>query len=178
MAVVTEKGRAMPNIAPMYTDANCKAAYELDWSVAVFWTSEPPSDATWLAALRDATESDGVRVLEHRAPSACVSQFLLSTRPEIAPPAIARSIKGRLQYLVRRKLPNAFHRNYGLRSLGNTRSEVVDGYIRKQTTHHRMADSRVQARFETLHIEGDYGALTAPRTRGTRSFATTCTSSW
>lgn len=128
------------------------------------------ANADWLTALREVAEGDGVRVLEHRAPTERVSQFLLSTRPETAPPAIARCVKGRLQYLVRKSMPKAFHRNYGLRSLGSTRSDAVKGYILKQTSHHRMADRRVQAQIEALQINGDYRSLTTPRTSGHAQF--------
>lgn len=160
----------MPAVAPIYTAENCKAAYELDWSLAVFWTAAPPADETWLAALREMTEGDGVRLLEHRMPRARVSQFLISTRPETAPSAVARSVKGRLQYLVREKLPKAFQRNYGFRSLGSVRSEVVREYIRKQTMRHRMADPRVQQRFESLAISGSHDALCRPRTNAHAQF--------
>ena len=67
-------------------------------------------------------------------------------------------------------MPKAFHRNYGLRSLGSTRSVMVEGYIQKQTSHYRMADRRVQAQIEALQIKGDYRSLTAPRTSGHAQF--------
>ena len=150
--------------APIYTAAHCKSAYQLNWSLAVFWLSSPPPESAWFDELRAATEADGVRVLEHYSPRERVSQFLISTRPETAPPAAARSVKGRLQYVVRKKLPKAFHRNYGLRSLGSVNCKIVQKYIESQTAHHRMADARVQAAIEALQITGEYGPLTAPRT--------------
>ncbi|HJT33522.1 MAG TPA: transposase [Pirellulales bacterium] len=130
----------------------------------MFWLSAPPPESAWLDELRAATEADGVRVLEHFSPRAGVSQFLISTRPETAPPAAVRSIKGRLQHLVRKRLPKAFHRNYGLRSLGSVNCDTVRQYIEAQTAHHRMADARVQAGIEELEIRGEYDRLTAPRT--------------
>jgi hypothetical protein len=36
----------------------------------------------------------------------------------VAPSQCLRSIKGRLQHLVRAALPRAFRRNYSIRSLG------------------------------------------------------------
>lgn len=154
----------MPNLAPIYRAANCNAAYQLNWSLAVFWaSSSPPPESAWLDELRVATEADGVRVLEHYTPRERVSQFLISTRPETAPPAAVRSIKGRLQHLVRKRLPKAFHRNYGLRSLGSVNCNTVRQYIESQTRRHRMADARVQASIEALRITGDYGKLATLR---------------
>ncbi|HEX7446615.1 MAG TPA: transposase [Pirellulales bacterium] len=124
----------MPNLAPIYTAANCNAAYQLNWSLAVFWASSPPPESAWLDELRAATEADSVRILEHYSPRERVSQFLISTRPETAPPAAVRSIKGRLQHLVRKRLPKAFHRNYGLRSLGSVNCDTVRQYIESQTS--------------------------------------------
>jgi REP element-mobilizing transposase RayT len=153
----------------IYTPVNCKAAYKLNWSLAVFWTTSPPPAAGWLDALGDAVEPDGVRLLEHRLAKGNVSQFLLSTRPATAPAEIARSIKGRLQYLVRAALPKPFRRNYGLRSVGDAGAKVVEGYVRRQTAHHPMADPRVQRQFDKLHIDG--GAdLTMPRVGGHAQF--------
>jgi hypothetical protein len=72
--------------APLYTADNCHAAYQLNWSVSIFWHTAPPRQSEWLDPLQAATEADGVRILEHRFKNADVSQFLVSTRPDSAPP--------------------------------------------------------------------------------------------
>ena len=149
--------------APIYTPENCRAAYRLYWSLAIFWKTAAPLAAEWLETLTNATENDGVRLLEHRHTKNNVSQFLVSTRPETAPADIARSVKGRLQYLVRESAPKAFRRNYGLRSVGEARGDVVQEYVRTQTAHHAMADPRVQARIEALAIAGVGDDLLKPR---------------
>src|SRR6476620_5600089 len=83
--------------APLYTAENCKTAYQLNWSLAIFWDHPPIAPEMWLPTLHEATEQDGIRILEHKL-EGDVSRFLVSTRPECKPPDIARSIKGRLQY--------------------------------------------------------------------------------
>jgi REP element-mobilizing transposase RayT len=148
--------------APLYTPENCRAAYRLNWSLSIFWNAPAPG-AGWLGALAEAVQTDGIRILEHRDIKTNVSQFLISTRPETAPADIARSVKGRLQYLVRESAPKAFRRNYGLRSVGEARGDVVQEYVRTQTQHHAMADPRVQKRIEALSIEGIGSALLKPR---------------
>lgn len=148
---------------PIYTPENCREAYQLNWSLAVFWNTSPPSDDTWLEALTQLAEGDGVHLLDHRFLKGNVSQFLLSTRPDNAPASFVRTIKGRLQHLVRAKLPKAFRRNYGLRSVGDARGDQVHEYVRKQTCHHVMADARVQKRIETLSIDGVGDGLLEPR---------------
>ena len=149
--------------APIYTPENCRAAYRLYWSLAIFWKSAALPTGGWLEALANATENDGVRLLEHRHTKSNVSQFLISTRPETAPADIARSVKGRLQYLVRASAPKAFRRNYGLRSVGDARGDVVQEYVRTQTEHHAMADPRVRGRIEALAIAGVGDDLLKPR---------------
>jgi hypothetical protein len=99
----------MPPLSPIYTLDNCHAAYQLNWSLSVFW-HQPPTAADWLDALQTATEPDGVRVLEHRLADERMSQFLVSTKPAVSPQALVRSVKGRLQYLVRGERPKAFQR--------------------------------------------------------------------
>ena len=98
----------MPPLSPIYTLDNCHAAYQLNWSLSVFW-HQPPTAADWLDALQTATEPDGVRVLEHRLADERMSQFLVSTKPAVSPHALVRTVKGRLQYLVRGERPKAFH---------------------------------------------------------------------
>jgi REP element-mobilizing transposase RayT len=132
-------------------------------SLSVFWNTTPPTDSRWLDALRKATELDGVRVLEHRLTEKDASQFLISTRPDMAPPEAARSVKGRLQYLVRDKLPKALRRNYSLWSVGTVNAKVIEGY-------HPMADPHMQRQFDSLSIDGDSDALANPRLSGHAQF--------
>lgn len=95
-------GSRMTGLQPIYTADNVKIAYQLNWSRSVFWHDAPFSD-DWLPALRQVTETDGVRILEHRFVTPTCGLFLLSTRPELLPREIPRSVKGRLQYLVRNR---------------------------------------------------------------------------
>ena len=127
----------------LYTPDNCHGSYRLTWSLAVFWQA-PMSDASWLGELTSATETDDVRVLKHRFAGPAASQFLFSTTPAVAPSAAMRSVKGRLQHIVRGDRPKAFRRNYALHSIGSARREVVEEYVASQLGHHRMADPQVQ----------------------------------
>jgi REP element-mobilizing transposase RayT len=86
---------------PLYTAASVKAAYQLRWSLAVFARSPLPPAEKWLSALKQVTEQDGVRILEVCARSENVWHFFLTTRPDVAPPAIVKSVKGRLQHRLR-----------------------------------------------------------------------------
>lgn len=147
---------------PLYTAANCRDAYQLNWSLSVFWRSPASPNAPWLDQLQRAAEPDGVRILEHRFRSPEVSQFLVSTRPETAPPAIVRSVKGRLQYLVREETPKAFRRNSSINSIGSASRDVVDEYVGSQLAHHVMADERVQQRLQDFQIHNSRIDLSQP----------------
>jgi hypothetical protein len=129
---------------PLYTPDNCKPAYQLRWSLALFAKASLPPADRWLNRLKGNVERDGVRLLEHRFETPDVWLFLLSTTPAVAPPQIVKSVKGRLQNLVGDTLPRAFRRNFSLASVGHVRREVVEGYVADQLGHHRMADARVQ----------------------------------
>jgi REP element-mobilizing transposase RayT len=130
--------------SPLYTADNVRIAYQLNWSLAVFW-NQYFAPSVWFESLQAATEQDGVRILEHRTTKPNVSLFLLSTKPHVSPAQGIRSVKGRLQYLVRAKLPKAFRRNYSLHSLGSANQPDMEQYVASQTKHHPMADSRVQS---------------------------------
>ena len=148
--------------APIYTSANCRAAYQLNWVLSIFWREKAASDG-WLDQLKDATAADGVRILQHRFEQPCVSQFLVSTEPLVAPSALVRCVKGRLQYLVRHERPKAFRRNFGLRSVGSATREAVERYVESQLGRHRMAAARVQDRLERFQIRRDEVDLAKPR---------------
>jgi hypothetical protein len=125
------------SLKPIYTATNCNVAFQLDWSLSIFWR-ERIGDERWFDALKEETERDGVRLLQHRFARDGHSLFLVSTKPHVAPSEIARSVKGRLQHLVRKARPKAFQRNYSLRAVGSTKREKLDAYIASQLHHHPM----------------------------------------
>jgi REP element-mobilizing transposase RayT len=139
-------------VQPIYTLANTTPAYQLNWSVSLFGRAALPPSAGWLEQLRRDTERDGVRILEFRGLQANVGQFFVSTRPTSSPSDIVRSVKGRLQYLLRVDCPRAFRRNYFIGSVGEANSEALDRYVAGQPAKHPMADPGVQARMEALQF--------------------------
>lgn len=152
----------MSRPAAIYTRENTRPAFQLNWSISLFWRSLSIPSEIWLDPLKEITESDGVRVLEHRQSQPDISQFLASSRPDVAPADIIRSIKGRLQHLVRDQLPRAFQRNYWLTSIGSTTADCVGQYIASQLERHVLADPRVSERFERyqIHVPGvDLGRM-------------------
>lgn len=131
---------------PLYTADNTNAAYQLNWSVAIFGKTALPSHESWLQALSVVTEPDGVRVLSAINRSDNTVQILASTKPHLSPSDIVQSVKGRLQYLLRDQVPSAFRRNYHISSVGDAKSTVLDQYVAGQTEKHPMAAPNVQSR--------------------------------
>jgi len=140
---------------PIYTAENVRLAYELRWSIALFWKNPAIAADSWLPPLREATEADGVRILEHRFTNRNVSQFLVSTKPDVAPSACIRSVKGRLQYIIRGDVPRAFHRNYSITSLGAGNQKVVEEYVASQLQHHQWSDPRIEKMLEPFQYIDD-----------------------
>jgi hypothetical protein len=136
---------------PIYTSDNIRIAYQLNWSLTVFWKSPPETD-DWLQCLKDATETDGVRVLSHRFATPHCSQFLTSTKPFVRPMDVARVVKGRLQYIVRDRWPKPFQRNYDLRSVGASKLNQLEASVASQMEHHHPNDPRLRAIFADLQI--------------------------
>ncbi len=141
----------MLDLSPIYTVDNCSFAYPLQWSLSTFWRT-PPCDDDWLEELRSATEKDGIRILGHRFAGTGTSQFAISTKPHVAPRLVVQRVKGRLQYLIRSRVPKPWRRNFAIRSVGRVTREDVEKYVTSQADHHRMADSRVQGQLEQLQI--------------------------
>ncbi len=155
----------MSSPAPIYTNGSCRPAYQLNWALSVFHNGALDT-SPWLNDLKKATEPDGVRILQHRFIKPGVSQFLLSTAPDVAPSQFVRSVKGRLQHLVRDERPKAFRRNYGFRSVGSVGRDAIEDYVRSQVKHHPMADPDVQQRLERFQIRCRDVDLSQPQSSG------------
>ncbi len=110
--------------------------------------------SNWLTALQNINEAEGIRILRHRfADWGDLSQFFISSKPEISPVQLIRGVKGRLQSLIRDQFPKALQRNYALRSIGSTRRAVVAQYIEKQLEHHGWSLHKWCARLAKLQIK-------------------------
>lgn len=152
----------MSELAPIYTAENCSFSCPLQWGLSVFWRV-PQTETSWYDDLSTALEADGIRLLGHRFSQPSVSQFAISTKPEVAPITIVQRIKGRLQYLVRDHLRKPFQRNYAIRSFGRVKRATVEEYVASQLGHHRMADPRVQSRLAQYQIHRKDVDLSQPR---------------
>jgi REP element-mobilizing transposase RayT len=131
---------------PLYTAENCRIAYQLHWSLTLFAVHPWQHRDEWWEPLGQATEADGVRLLEFQPCDAATGQLLISSRPEVSPAQIIRSVKGRLQYLVRDSMPKLWRRHYSIASVGSANNEVLQRYVGGQVEHHPMADSRTADR--------------------------------
>ncbi len=147
---------------PIYTIKNCRFAYQLNWSVALFWNSALLDPKFWVDELKTATQPDGVRILDYSNKDEKTSLLLVSTLPGVAPPQVVRSLKGRLQHLVLNQRPKAFRRNYSILSVGASNQRTLEGYLDGQLQRHPMADPRVQARFARYQV-GSSVDLATPR---------------
>lgn len=147
---------------PIYTADNTTTAYQLNWSLALFGKCDLPAQSVWLEELRVTTESDGVRILSCNVRSENTLQFFVSTRPASTPSDVVRSVKGRLQYLIRDRIPKAFRRNYHIQSVGEVTPSILDQYVAGQTARHPMADDVVRSRLEALQFNDKAIDLSKP----------------
>ena len=138
-------------VEPVYTSDVVTPAWQLIYSLTVFWKISPGTDS-WLAELTAQVEADGLRILEHRFRDGLTSMFLISTTPDVAPVLIPARIKGRLQHLLKSAFPQPFQRNYDLVSLGSTRGEKTEEYVRLQVQHHLPDDPELSSLFRDLQI--------------------------
>ncbi len=168
---------------PIYTPRSCeKRAYQLDWSLSIFWRTTPDPDTAWGAELQQQVAKDGIRILQHQFEPPNISKFLISTPPEIAPARIVQRVKGRLAWLLGQttKLSGAacpcqrgetrdhqpskrLRGNYCIRGIGSTRRARLDQYLAGQLEHHPMVDRRVQCRLKQFQIHRPEVDLAAAR---------------
>ncbi len=129
------------------------------------WTAWPKVGTTFptLPPLPlEAWKSDGLHVLEHRG-SRDEIQLTVSAGPDLAPSAIARLLKGRLQHTFRTAgVPCEFSRKVCLRAIGDNTRTVVETYIRDQLVHAELADPRYRAALQTHAFAQDAVDLAMP----------------
>ncbi|MBC8869751.1 MAG: transposase [Planctomycetes bacterium] len=152
----------MAKLNPIYTRENCSFSCPLQWGLTVFWRTPERKDG-WFPELAAATEPDGIRLLRHRFSEPGISQFAVSTKIHVSPLLVVQRVKGRLQYLVRDRLPKPFKGNYAIRSVGNVTRQTAEAYVADQLGHHGMADARIQARLEHYQIERPEVNLSQPQ---------------
>jgi REP element-mobilizing transposase RayT len=148
---------------PLYPSANCRIAYQLHWSLTLFAAHAWPPKDSWWQPLQQAAEPDGVRVLEFQPSGAASGQFFVSSKPETSPAEIVRSVKGRLQYLVRGAIPQFWRRHYAITSVGDANNDVLQRYVGRQVQHHPMADPRVVDRLTSCQFQDQDVDLAALR---------------
>jgi REP element-mobilizing transposase RayT len=152
----------IPNARPIYTSENIEVAFQLDWSLTIFWRESLWTD-DWFESLRRVLESDGIRLLKHRFPEPQISLFLVSTKPDVVPFDIPRRVKGRLQHLLRDRIKKPFQRNYDLRSVGSTTREKLEGYLGSQLEHHPERDRNLRWMLSDMQVIRPDTDLAQPR---------------
>jgi len=128
---------------PLYNGRNLEPAYQLRYA----WTGWPSGEARFpgrteeiVAGLRDAWETDGIRVLEDVC-SAREVQILCSVKPHVAPTVFTARLKGRLDHALRKWGAGiSFSRKVAMRSLGDNSTADVERYVAKQVSKERLAD--------------------------------------
>ena len=150
-------------LQPIYTESNTTAAFQLNWSLTLSMREKLLVPASIFESLKRATESDAVRILEQKQMDDLRLQFLLSTRPHVSPADVVRSVKGRLQYLMRAIKPKIFQGTYNLLSVGEANNDCLNAYVAKQPQRHQMADLRVQKQIELLQFFDEAANLKEPQ---------------
>jgi Transposase IS200 like len=148
---------------PLYTAEKGRIAYQLHWSLTQFATTAWPATDSWRQSLGEAALADGVRILEFKLHSPTTGQFLVSTKPEAAPAQIVRSVKGRLQYLLRGKIPQLWRRHYSITSVGSANNAALQGYVGRQVEHQLLADARATYRLSDAQFHDPEVDLATPR---------------
>jgi hypothetical protein len=149
------------HLSPLYTVENVTPAFQLVYTLTVFWRMAPGSD-DWIPELSAALETDGIRILEHRFADPVTSLFLISTLPTTVPVSIPARVKGRLQHLLKKVQVRPFQRNYDLATVGSTHGEKLQQYVASQVGHHSHVDN-IRCNFADLQIVNPEIDLLLPR---------------
>jgi len=152
-------------VRPIYTPENTSnPAYHLRYT----WTGWPSSgslpelDQSLLDAFASALAPDSIRPLEH-VWSPVEIQFTCSVTPQVAPTLFAARMKGRLQHLLRQcGQPTAFSRKVAVRTIGDSRTEQVEAYIRQHVAKEPVADPLYRKFLDSLTVVDETVDLSVP----------------
>ncbi len=105
-------------------------------------SSFPENISENLSSISPYWKKDGIRLLEHRIRNNAIFATI-STKPFLSPVLICSRLKGRIQHSARENdHPIRFSRKLSLRSIGESKSAEVAGYIAKQAAREDLADER------------------------------------
>lgn len=130
------------------------------WPAEGFFPTEP--DKAFFDALRTEWKADGLE-FQHCDWRTAEIQMAFRVEPGVTPVLFASRVKGRLQHALRQAgLACAFSRKVAVRSLGDNVSEVVEGYLQKQTARAELMDERYRAVLREAGFENAAVDLSAP----------------
>lgn len=152
-------------VKPIYTPENTNnPAYHLRYT----WTGWPSSGSLpepnkgLLDDFASALAADCIRPLEH-AWSPNEVQFTCSVTPQVTPTLFAARMKGRLQHLLRQcGQPVAFSRKVAVRTIGDSRTEQVEAYIRQHVAKEPVADPSFREFLDSLTVVDETVDLSVP----------------
>ena len=89
----------MSTSQPIYTRENCFFAYQLHWTLVIYWRYQVVG-SRWLDSLRKTLQRDGIQLENHRFLKPGVSEFQISSCPEVSSAQLANRTQEELQQIV------------------------------------------------------------------------------
>ncbi len=125
--------------SPLYSISELRPAFHLRYSWCGWLSTRVAlSELIW-ASLDKAWETDGIRRLETAVGGEQI-QLTISALPHVSPVLLAQRVKGRLKHALGSQAK--FSRKLSVRSLGDSRSNLVTEYIAKQVERATFVDAR------------------------------------
>jgi hypothetical protein len=142
----------MPAIEPIYIFSECNFAFQLRWGITIFW-QKSVDEKHWFASVAEQLDPLGIRILSWQWKRAKVSQFAVSTLPQISPANVVSLLSEFLQDAIQEISPKALRSRFSIRSYGTQERKIIEAYVAKQPAHHPLASASSQELFESLVIE-------------------------
>ncbi|MEZ5307172.1 MAG: transposase [Pyrinomonadaceae bacterium] len=151
---------------PFYTASNCSdPAYSLRFTWTGWLAAKSclfPSSYVLPGDLVGRWESDELRLLEAETSGKC-ARVLFSVKPSLSPIIIATLAKGRLQYELRKWLPDlSFSRKVSLRSINSINRDQVDDYLSNQVKKDCFVDQKYRRKLDRFTWVERNAAASAP----------------
>jgi REP element-mobilizing transposase RayT len=151
---------------PLYRGVGMPPRYHLHYSWTAWPSSEKWPEIAWHSvfdSLKDPWESDGLRVMEYRAPPGKI-QITFSATPRVSPVFLASRAKGRLQFALRQVTGKTvlFSRKVSVRSIGENQRAQIEAYIDRQVDDAEFVDARFAALLRPFTISQPHVDLASP----------------
>ena len=143
--------KTMAASPPLYSRVNCLFAYQLHWTLLLYWRYKV-SDAKWWSGVQRQAAEDGIQLVRHGFVRPGLSQIELSSTPNLSPLSVIHKLQHHIRDYVNPEIPNAILDRFHLRSVGWMTRQAVERVLQGKCERNHPADKEFDSRWRNVQL--------------------------